>query len=182
MIYVTHDQTEAMTMGDRIVVMKDGVVNQIDTPLNLYQNPKNKFVAGFIGSPSMNFINGRITIENDKIFFISNEGKLKLCINGKRGEELKAYLNKNISAGIRPEDIREALKEEDITDKNKITVKIDVVEPLGNEIFLYFQLEGNQFIARIPTGEIPEYGSSIAFLFDATHMHFFDNEKQSTIG
>ncbi len=182
MIYVTHDQTEAMTMGDRIVVMKDGIVNQIDTPLNLYKNPKNKFVAGFIGSPSMNFIDGSITSENDKIFFISNAGKLKLYIDGKRGDNLKTYINKNISAGIRPEAIREARNEEDRLDANKITVKIDVVEPLGNEIFLYFQLEGNQFIARTPSGEIPEYGSSITFLLDASHLHFFDNENGTTIG
>ena len=182
MIYVTHDQTEAMTMGDRIVVMKDGIVNQIDAPLSLYKNPKNKFVAGFIGSPAMNFIDGKVISENDDIFFNSNKSMLKLHITGKRQEKLKTYMDKEISVGIRPEAIREAWNEKEQSDINRITVKIDVVEPMGNEIFLYFQLEGNQFIARIPSGEIPEFGSSITFLFDASSFHFFDKETGNSIG
>ena len=101
MIYVTHDQTEAMTMGDKIVIMKDGLVNQTDTPLNLYNYPSNKFVAGFIGSPSMNFIEGNVSGSS----FKTNGGELSLSFNGKYTDKLKSFNNKKIILGVRPEDI-----------------------------------------------------------------------------
>ena len=180
MIYVTHDQTEAMTMGDKIVVMKDGVVNQIDSPLNLYNFPVNKFVAGFIGSPSMNFIEGKI-IKNSGVCFKSNKGDLQLNIPETVHKKIMFYENKNIIIGIRPEDIFDAALTAENSFTGKISVTLDVVEPMGNEIFLYFQLDGNQFIARTPAREIPAYGSIKTLLIDTAKLHFFDTESGKTI-
>src|SRR3990167_2887768 len=154
MIYVTHDQTEAMTMGDRIVIMKDGIIHQIDTPLNLYNQPINKFVAGFIGSPSMNFIEGKL-FQEDGLSFKSKGNYLTLKLNETLGDSLKNYIGKSLWLGIRPEDIYDS----DSSNRNnnaKIDVQLEVVEPMGNEIFLYFTIDDSQFIARIPAREKPE--------------------------
>ncbi len=180
MIYVTHDQTEAMTMGDKIVIMKDGLVNQIDSPLNLYNYPKNKFVAGFIGSPSMNFLEGKIIKEN-RLIFKSNKGELQLSIPENLHNRAESYFNKNVFAGIRPEDIRDVSSSTSQSLADKLTVKLDVVEPMGNEIFLYFQIEGNQFVARTPAGEIPRYGSEKTLFFDVSKLHLFNKETEEAI-
>ncbi len=180
MIYVTHDQTEAMTMGDKIVVMKDGIVNQIDTPLNLYNFPENKFVAGFIGSPSMNFIEGKIVNDNG-LKFKSINGTINLDIPERLKKEAGNNINKSAFAGIRPEDIHDTVNPDNRISSNKITVKLDVVEPMGNEIFLYFQIEGNQFVARTPAGEIPRYGSEKTLLFDVSKLHLFNKETEEAI-
>ncbi len=119
MIYVTHDQTEAMTMGDKIVIMKDGIVQQIDTPLNLYNYPINKFVAGFIGSPSMNFIEGTIFSEGG-ISFKDKSGKLKIKLMNGFEDKLKSFVNKNIWLGIRPEDIYDA----NISKKSRMILQV----------------------------------------------------------
>ena len=124
MIYVTHDQTEAMTMGDRIVIMKDGIINQVDTPMNLYNKPTNNFVAGFIGSPAMNFIEVNL-ISEDTIS--SKDGKLKFNLTVEQKNNLKDYLNKEIIIGIRPEDIR---LENDSKNTIELEVLIDVIEPI----------------------------------------------------
>ena len=132
MIYVTHDQTEAMTMGDRIVVMKDGVINQVDTPMNLYNKPTNNFVAGFIGSPAMNFIDMNVISDNT---ITSKDGKLKFNLTFEQRNHLKDYLDKEIIIGIRPEDIQ---LEKNINNVIEIDVATDLVEPMGNESFIYF--------------------------------------------
>jgi multiple sugar transport system ATP-binding protein len=179
MIYVTHDQTEAMTMGDKIVIMKDGIIQQIDAPLNLYNHPKNKFVAGFIGSPSMNFIEGKVLTEG-KIIFKSNNGELSINLNDNYSGKLKVYVNKSVWLGIRPEDIYDA----NTTGGNnlvKVNVTLEVVEPMGNEIFLYFPVDGIQFVARIPAREKPEAGSSKDVYFDTSKLHFFDVETEEAI-
>ena len=180
MIYVTHDQTEAMTMGDKIVIMKDGNVHQIDTPLNLYNNPVNKFVAGFIGSPSMNFIEGKIIFENG-ISFKSNGGELLLNLSGKYEERLKTFQNKNVWLGIRPEDIYDAASTVSLQNYGSLTVQLDVVEPMGNEIFLYFIIDKNQFVARIPVREMPVAGQTKNLKFDIDKLHFFDSETELAI-
>lgn len=172
MIYVTHDQTEAMTMGDRIVVMKDGLVQQIDTPLNLYNNPVNKFVAGFIGSPSMNFIEGKIFI-NDGLNFKSDRGSLLLKLPDYFSEKLKSIIDKSVYLGIRPEDIYD---QDSFSGVNaaSIDVKLEVVEPTGNEIYLYFTIDSSQFVARIPARVKPEPGSIKTLLIDTKKLHFFN--------
>lgn len=180
MIYVTHDQTEAMTMGDKIVIMKDGIVHQTDTPLNLYNYPKNKFVAGFIGSPSMNFVEGKI-IQNGNLKFKCKDESLSIPLNSEYESKLKNYINKFVWIGIRPENIYDA---NNIIAKDtfvKTRVKLEVVEPMGNEIFLYFSLNKEQFVARIPAREKPEAGSSIEVFFDTGKLHFFDTGSENAI-
>jgi multiple sugar transport system ATP-binding protein len=176
MIYVTHDQTEAMTMGDKIVIMKDGVVDQIDTPLNLYNYPTNKFVAGFIGSPSMNFISG--TISGDE--FRSSGGGLNFKINHKY-EKLAKAGNKAVWIGIRPEDIHDASANTSGDKFAEVDTRLEVVEPMGNEIFLYFYIDKELFTARVPAREKPEAGSSRKLFFDTSKLHFFDMETEAAI-
>lgn len=178
MIYVTHDQTEAMTMGDRIVIMKDGFVQQIDTPLNLYNYPVNKFVAGFIGSPSMNFISGRLT-QQDGLTFISKDESFNFKINGNSADRLKNYVNKDLIIGLRPEDIYDTGN----NGKNlqNMSAQLEVVEPLGNEILLYFSYADSQVIARIPAREKPNAGSMIDLYFDVDKVHYFDKETEKAI-
>ncbi len=180
MIYVTHDQTEAMTMGDKIVIMKDGNVHQVDTPLNLYNNPVNKFVAGFIGSPSMNFIEGKITSEKG-VTFKSIGGEMSFNLNGKHEEKLKPFHNKNVWMGIRPEDIYDSALNVSLQNYTNLNVQLDVVEPMGNEIFLYFIIDGTQLVARIPAREMPSAGQNKNLKFDIDKLHFFDSETEQAI-
>jgi multiple sugar transport system ATP-binding protein len=176
MIYVTHDQTEAMTMGDRIVVMKDGLVQQVDTPLSLYNHPVNKFVAGFIGSPSMNFSMGKL-IEDNGLCFKSDS--IILRVTDSYYEKVKQFLGKSVWLGIRPEDI----SDNELISKNtaKVDVKLEVVEPMGNEIFLYFSVDSSQFVARIPAREKPEPDSLKTLYIDLNKLHFFDTETEKSI-
>jgi multiple sugar transport system ATP-binding protein len=176
MIYVTHDQTEAMTMGDRIVVMKDGVVQQIDTPLNLYNYPINKFVAGFIGSPAMNFIEGKI-IREDGLKFISSRGQMKFNVNV-HTEKLGDFLSKTVIAGIRPEEFNPVQQS---STSEKIEVRVEVVEPMGNESFVYFMVDDIQFVARIPSNVVIKPNQNFTFYFDPVKIHFFDKETETRI-
>lgn len=179
MIYVTHDQTEAMTMGDKIVIMKDGLVNQTDSPLNLYNFPNNKFVAGFIGSPSMNFVEGKV-IQNGGISFKSKSGDVSVALNNKYSDKLKSLVNKSVWMGIRPEDIYDSANAS-MKNSSTINVKLEVVEPMGNEIFLYFPVEGEQFVSRIPARVEPEAGTMKELYLDIDKLHFFDMENENAI-
>lgn len=175
MIYVTHDQMEAMTMGDRIVVMKDGFVQQVDTPLNLYHHPINKFVAGFIGSPAMNFMKG--TIQNGR-HLVFDEGKITLQISQNFNERLSKYINKQIIFGIRPEDIYEANFAPKNKNNSKINCLLEVVEPMGNEIFLYFNTGKHQFVARVNMSGNPKVGNDVTVVFNMEKAHFFEPETE----
>lgn len=180
MIYVTHDQTEAMTMGDRIVVMKDGIVQQINTPLNLYHSPANKFVAGFIGSPAMNFLRGTITNGNG-LEFAENGTKVRLKIRKKDIPRLRKYVGKEVWLGVRPEHIldKSAGKSQSFS---YAKAKVDVVEPMGNEIYVYFTTGNDtQYVARISALEEPKAGHTIEFAFDMSKAHFFDKETEIVI-
>lgn len=179
MVYVTHDQTEAMTMGDKIVIMKDGVVNQIDTPLNLYNTPVNKFVAGFIGSPSMNFIDGKI-VNNGGLEFVSDDKALVLPIPKEKHAELKSYNDQEIILGIRPEDIHAKVSDASKT-LSPVDVKLEVVEPMGNEIFIYFNISGTEIISRVGAMEPPSPGSKMTFYLDLEKIHFFDKQSEASI-
>ncbi|MCX8056514.1 MAG: sn-glycerol-3-phosphate ABC transporter ATP-binding protein UgpC [Ignavibacteria bacterium] len=176
MIYVTHDQTEAMTMGDRIVVMKDGIVQQIDTPLNLYNKPINKFVAGFIGSPAMNFIEGTLIQENG-LKFVSSKGGLKFQLDTNL-DELSKYINKKVIAGIRPEEFQ---PNDSQSSNQKIEIEVEVVEPMGNETFVYFNVDNIQFVARIPSSVVIRPNQKFNFTFDVSKVHFFDGETEKRI-
>jgi len=178
MIYVTHDQMEAMTMGNRIVVMKDGSVHQIDSPLNLYNFPVNKFVAGFIGSPAMNFFTGTIKNNNGLVF---DEGKIQLKISPEQQKKLASYENKNILLGIRPENISEAKFVHGIKSPVKVPSLLEVVEPMGNEYFIYLNTGINKFIARTSQHEEQAIGKSIDIIFKMENAHFFDIETEERI-
>ncbi len=178
MIYVTHDQMEAMTMGDRIVVMKDGVVHQIDTPLNLYNFPVNKFVAGFIGSPAMNFMTGTLRRENGLIF---DEGNIKLTIPEDYQDKLAKYLDRQLILGIRPEDINDAHFAEHVKNPAYVETLLEVVEPMGNEFFLYLNTGKHQLVARISEKNELVVGQNAKLVFKMEKAHFFDAETEKRI-
>jgi multiple sugar transport system ATP-binding protein len=183
MIYVTHDQTEAMTMGDRIVLMKDGVVQQIASPLEIYDKPVNRFVAGFIGSPSMNFLSGIIEGKGRSVFF-KEEGKgIVLPLAKKDSARLKQFAGKELVLGIRPEHISYAGNSPSHVGRAKARVTVEVVEPMGNETYVYFttKLRGQQYVARIPSAEQPGVGKSIDLSFDIAQARYFDPTTENVI-
>lgn len=143
MLYVTHDQVEAMTMGDRICVMNFGKIMQVDTPLNLYSYPRNKFVAGFIGSPSMNFIRGKLINNNDSI--VMKVGEIELTLPKDKASKVKNHLGEKVWLGIRPEHIN-LKKENDIV---AIDATIDVIEHMGNESCVYFDFGGRYLLQKL---------------------------------
>lgn len=179
-IYVTHDQTEAMTMGTRIVVMKDGVVQQVADPQTIYSSPANMFVASFIGSPQMNFIDCRLSKEDGRIYAEFNNNKVIISEDkGKILEDMK-YIDKEVVLGIRPEGISVNMKPNDLKD-NDILVKVEVKEMLGSETYLYLDLEGNKMIARVEPNIKVGIGENIHVAFDISKMHMFDKNSEKTI-
>ena len=177
-IYVTHDQTEAMTMADRIVIMKDGFVQQIGSPKEVYDTPVNVFVAGFIGSPAMNFFN--VTLQDGVI--TNGEGlKLTLPAGKRRVLEEKGYNGKELTFGIRPEDIQ---SEQIVLDTNPTwAVKAEVVvsELLGAETMLYSKVGGTEFISRVDARDFHSPGEVIDLAFNMNKSHFFDKQSQDVI-
>lgn len=169
-IYVTHDQVEAMTMADRIVIMKDGVIQQVGKPMELYDHPKNQFVAGFIGSPQMNFfdviVDGNTVKFSDGNTITLSEGMAKK-LNGRQGEMI---------LGIRGEDIKMDAQNLELGSANKQHAVITDTEVMGNENNLYFNFGGAQAVARVSKYEISQIGDRIDFVFMPSKMHFFDKE------
>ncbi len=181
MIYVTHDQVEAMTMGDRIVVLKEGHVQQIDKPLSLYNRPRNRFVAGFIGSPSMNFVVGKI-IRDGGIAFRAMGNAFTLPLGELARPALKAYAARDVTLGIRPEDVYVAGSPYITNPVSEANLLLDVVEPMGNEIFVYARSLEQEIVARVAPQNLPEPGQSVRLAFDLRKLHFFDNETEAAIG
>lgn len=179
MIYVTHDQTEAMTMGDRIVIMKDGVIQQISDPVNLYDNPVNKFVAGFIGSPPMNFIKGTVIKREDKLYF--NEGNFQVRIIDAMLPKVSPYLNREVIFGIRPEDIYDKLFVSYASADNTIKANCEVIEPMGAEVYLHLNTGRNALIARVGGHDRPTTNQDIDLVFDMSKVHFFDKDTDITV-
>lgn len=178
MIYVTHDQVEAMTMGDRIVVMRDGKVHQIDTPLTLYHHPINKFVAGFIGSPAMNFLACRV-VQNGK--FTLTDGKIEIPVPEKYRAKISSYAGKQVFLGIRPEDIHLPENASGVIEKLTLQNEVEVVEPMGNEAFVYLKTGVHNIIARLAGDSLPKSGSRIELVFDLGKMHLFDRVTENKI-
>ena len=179
-IYVTHDQTEAMTLGTRIVVMKDGVIQQVDTPQHLYDLPDNMFVAGFIGSPQMNFINAVIGKNGGKYTLDFDEYKIPIpadkCANGK----LDAYVGKEVIFGIRPEHVHdepEELAKADMT----FDAVVDVTELMGAEIYLYVSVAGQSITARVDPASKAQIGDTIKICFSLDKLHIFDKDTEQII-
>ena len=179
-IYVTHDQTEAMTMGDRIVVMKDGIVQQVDTPQNLYDYPCNMFVAGFIGSPQMNFLDATLAKEGGN-YYVDLGGDKLLIDPSKANSELDVYVGKAIKAGIRPEDIKD---DEEFLDRHKdsqITANVEVSELMGSEIYLYLTYKGYKMTARVNPTSTAKNGSDVKVAINTKKLHLFDPETEKAI-
>jgi len=180
MIYVTHDQVEAMTMGDRIAVMKDGLIHQIDNPMTIYDRPRNKFVASFIGSPPMNFMNGRI-IKKDSKFYFDDGSRVKVKLVEDMYPKLTRYLDKEIVFGIRAEDIYDKLFASVAPPENIVRVHCEVFEPMGSEVYLYLNSGKHTFIARVGAHDRPQINQDIDLVFDMSKVHFFDKNTEETI-
>ncbi len=180
-IYVTHDQTEAMTMGTRIVVMKDGLVQQVDTPANLYTKPCNVFVGGFIGSPQMNFINAKLVQKNDGLY-AEFDGQSVRFPDGKASKpELKPYIGKEVILGIRPEDIHD--EPSFIADRPDCVCDafVDVTEMMGAETYLYLTIAGVPFTARVNQRSTAKINDTIKVAFETNKLHLFDKDTELAI-
>ena len=185
-IYVTHDQTEAMTMADRIVVMKDGFIQQVDTPQHLYDKPCNMFVAGFIGSPQMNFFEVTLSEESGKTFieFGGDEYRRVYKIElpeSKCTPAVKEYIGKEVILGIRPENLHDEEMFLSTASAGVIKANIDVTEMMGAETFLYFNCEGNNLTARVAPRSQARPGDVIDIAIDLNRIHLFDKDTEKTI-
>ncbi len=178
-IYVTHDQVEAMTMGDRIAVMSLGVLQQLDTPQNLYDTPANKFVAGFIGSPAMNFVDVDLQTIDGQLYAVTPD--MKLQIPTQKANNLSAFVGQKVTMGVRPEHIVERSRLAGSTDANSFPVKVDVIELLGNEIFVYLLNGTTLLTARMAPDLHLQRGSEIQVSVEGDKLHFFDPKTEARI-
>ena len=182
-VYVTHDQVEAMTMATRIVVMKDGLIQQVDTPQNLYDKPCNIFVAGFIGTPQMNFINGVLNKKGDDLFFSFEEGAytIKLDEAKAKDEALVPYYGKEVVLGIRPEGLKDDARSLEAFADSSLEAYVDVTELMGAEIYLYLKMGETNLISRVPSPSQSKAGDKIKIAFDTSRIHIFDKDTERFI-
>ena len=178
-IYVTHDQTEAMTMGTRIVVMKSGIIQQVGTPNDLYHSPCNQFVAGFIGSPQMNFVD--VTINKTDAGMTATFGNTAIAIPEGKTAALNDYIGKEIVMGIRPEDIHDDQAFLSTYPNASVEAYVEVTEMMGAETYLYLQIEGIPFTARVNARSTTQAKDTVKLGFDVNRMHFFDKETELVI-
>ncbi len=179
-IYVTHDQTEAMTMGSRIVVMKDGIIQQVDSPMNLYNTPANKFVAGFIGSPQMNFIDAKVEKDGDDVTLVFGQSKVKLPAD-KAALILDDYIGKEVTMGIRPEDLHDDEAYIAKASDAVIDADVEITEQMGAETYLYLKIEGVPFTARVNPSSTTKLGDHIKLAMNTDKIHIFDKETEVAI-
>lgn len=172
MIYVTHDQVEAMTMGDRIVVMKDGLIQQVDAPLNIYEHPANRFVAGFIGSPPMNFFDGSLAQGSDGLYF--TEGNFKVRVADAQAKKLLDANRETVVLGIRPEHIQDSAFAVNPSPDSLIKAKVEVIEPMGAEVYLYLTVGNHNFIARVDGHENAHVNQEVNLVFDMERASYFE--------
>ena len=176
MIYVTHDQIEAMTLGQRIVVFNQGEIQQIDTPMRLYEQPANLFVAGFLGSPAMNFLRGRLQCEGDAGTSLRMDGEsLPLGDLLAAHPGIERYDDREIVLGLRPEQLQLASAHAGALPS--LHAQLEVIEPVGNEVFLYLRHGPTELVARVPPQHLPVAGSEVALCFAPEHLHAFDPES-----
>jgi multiple sugar transport system ATP-binding protein len=178
-IYVTHDQVEAMTMGTRICVLSAGELQQVDTPFNLYHNPRNKFVAGFIGSPAMNFLNA--TLKQDNGNLVVDTGVMQITVPAKKAEPFRSHVGKKVVFGIRPEDIHDAEYQPPGITPALVEANVDVVEQMGNEMILYLEQGGTNFIARTDPRTRARVGGRVGMVVDVDNMHIFDADTELSL-
>ena len=179
MIYVTHDQIEAMTLGQRIVVFNRGEIQQIDTPMNLYSRPANLFVAGFLGSPAMNFFRGMLRAQDGLHL---DAGATRIALGGDTiiAERLKQVVDREIVVGVRPEDLHPLQTGSGV--QPSISAQLEVIEPVGNEIFLNLTCGGSELVVRTPPAELPAPGTTIQLGFLPSALHFFDARTERRVG
>ena len=182
-IYVTHDQTEAMTMGSRIVVMKDGFIQQVDTPQNLYDYPTNLFVAGFIGSPQMNFFNAKLEKIDGKVYATFGENKILVPAEKLQKFVSDECIGKEVYLGIRPENINDAPEFVAKNPDSSIKVHVEVVELMGSETYLYLSTSGKEgnIVARVDPRSKSRTNDDITVAFDTSRLHFFDRDTETTL-
>jgi multiple sugar transport system ATP-binding protein len=180
-VYVTHDQVEAMTMGDRIVVMKDGLVQQVDTPLQIYRYPANRFVAGFIGSPPMNFVDARVEGQGEAIYVKAAGFRVK--VDDARAPQLREYVGKEVVFGIRPSDIydKHLPGAVDATSDNSVQVEVEVIEPMGAECVLYVNCGGDDMVVNLDSATAAKERQPLDVIFDMSKSHVFDKETEVTV-
>jgi multiple sugar transport system ATP-binding protein len=176
---VTHDQTEAMTMATRIAVMRDGILQQLDTPQVLYDKPVNVFVAGFIGSPSMNFFDAKIS-RSDSTLFI-DAGAFAVPIPADKSQRFSSRVGKEIIFGIRPEHIHDPQFAPPGITAARVETRVDVTEPMGNEVFLYLVAGEHTFIARVDPRTRARMGDRLEVSFDMSQIHVFDRDTQVAV-
>jgi multiple sugar transport system ATP-binding protein len=185
MIYVTHDQVEAMTMGDRITVMNSGKIQQCDTPLQIYNHPANIFVAGFIGNPPMNFFDGSVQQKGNHLVFVEKtiQGGAGFSVNifDDHSLKLKSYVGKSVKMGIRAEDIHDKLYSATVDPGQVVQATVDVVEPMGSEVFLYLNTGSHSFIARVRVAEKADVNHKLDMVFSMNQAHFFDITTEAAI-
>jgi multiple sugar transport system ATP-binding protein len=177
-IYVTHDQVEAMTLGDRVVVMKDGLVQQVGDPLSVYAKPRNRFVAGFIGSPAMNFIECTVT-GSDGTLSIDAPGGFLIAVPTAQRAALERYRGQSVTLGIRPEDIRESSAGD--PKDSQVDAMVEVVEPLGNEILIDVKVGPNPMVARVPPTSRLRMHERVRLSLDPERLHFFDAQTEQAV-
>ena len=185
-VYVTHDQVEAMTMATRIVVMKDGLIQQVDTPQNLYDSPCNVFVAGFIGTPQMNFINGKLVKKGADVYFDFENVSLKLPADKANAEELAPYIGQEVIVGLRPEAISDSEADVLANPEHSFDVNVDVTELMGAEIYLYLTVgdpeeDPTSLIARVSSRSQSRAGDKIKVVADMSRLHIFDKDTERCI-
>ena len=180
-VYVTHDQVEAMTMATRIVVMKDGLIQQVDTPQNLYDNPVNIFVAGFIGTPQMNFINGTLEKKGDDVYFNFENNSIKLPADKANNPALAEYIGKEVIAGLRPECIHDEPMRLSALAESTVDTFVDVTELMGAEIYLYLNIGETNLIARVSSRSTSRAGDTIKVAFDTSRLHIFDKDTERCV-
>lgn len=180
-IYVTHDQTEAMTLGTRIVVMKDGVIQQVDSPQNLYDKPQNKFVAGFIGAPQMNLINATVAKAGNSVNLSFGGNTIALPEGKAKKLEAAGYIGKEVVLGIRPEDLHDEESFLSMSPDSVIDATIRVYEMLGAEVYLYFDVEDVSFTARVNPRTTARVGDNVKLALDLTKIHIFDKDSETVV-
>ena len=187
-IYVTHDQVEAMTMASRIVVMRDGLIQQVDTPQNLYDSPCNLFVAGFIGTPQMNFIHGKLVKKENDLYAMFGETPIKLPADKANTPALKEYIDQEVIFGIRPECIHDEPMYLQTYSDATLKVNVDVTELMGAEIYLYLGFEGMEdatngknIIARVSSRSTAKADDTITVAIDTSRIHIFDKDSEKCI-
>jgi len=178
-IYVTHDQTEAMTMGTRIAVLRDGLLQQIDTPQNLYDYPENVFVGGFIGSPSMNFFDATVVEEDGKL--LVDTGPFRIEVPADRAAAWRSEKGKSAILGVRPEDIHDVGYTPPGITPARVTARVDVTELMGNEVFLYLQSGKQEYVARVDPRTGARVGHEMEVVMNIDNMQLFDAETEQAI-